>query len=319
MKQLSVAVLALDGVVDFELGVAAELFCLQRPYLTQFYEGYICGAQAGQICTQAGLSIQIEEGIDALAGAHMVVVPAYRDFTQTPEASVIAALRAASVAGSRIVSLCTGAFALGYAGLLEGKKATTHWLYAEQFQQHFPDAAYQDNVLYVTDAGVATSAGSAAGIDLGLHLIDLDFGAEAAHRVARRMVIAPHREGGQAQYVERAMPRQPAGLAPVMDWARASLGKGASVDVNAMAAKAHMSRRTFDRQFRKLTAQSPKQWLIGERVVRAKELLETSQQPMETIAQYAGFGSAMLLRHHFRDRLGISPAHYRRRFAREQA
>ncbi len=317
MKHLRVAVLALDGVVDFELGVAAELFCLQRPYLQQFYEGYICGAQVGHICSQAGLSIQIDRGIDALTGAHMVVVPAYRDFSEPPAGPVIAALQAASAAGSRMVSLCTGAFALGAAGLLDGKSATTHWLYAERFEQQFPAARYQDNVLYVAQGNVATSAGSAAGIDLGLHLIAEDFGAEAAHRVARRMVVAPHREGGQAQYIERAMPRQPAGLASVMDWARTSLSAG--VGVSSMAAKAHMSRRTFDRQFRKLTAQSPKQWLIGERVVRAKELLETTRQSIETVAQYAGFGSAMLLRHHFRDRLGISPALYRRRFSREQA
>lgn len=313
-KQLSAAILALDSVVDFEMGIAIEMFCQERPYLERFYQGHICGARAGPVRSQAGLAIRVEYGLAALAGTHMIVVPAYGDFAKPLDRKVIRALRTAHAAGSRMVSLCTGAFALGAAGLLDGRKATTHWLYADLFTGRFPDMQYQENVLYVEDGPIATSAGSAAGIDLGLHLIARDFGAEAAHRIARRLVIAPHREGGQAQYIEHAMPPQPAGLAPVMDWARAQLSDGVSVEM--MADRACMSRRTFDRKFRRLTALSPNQWLTGERLARAKELLETSRQPMETIARCAGFSSAMVLRHHFRDRLSTSPALYRRRFQR---
>lgn len=246
--------------------------------------------------------------------AGTIIVPSWRDPLESPPAALLGQLRAAHRRGARIVGLCLGSFVLAAAGLLEGRRATTHWLWAAEFARRHPGVDLDPSVLYVDEGDVLTSAGTAAGIDCCLHLLRKDCGAEAASYVARRLVVPPHRQGGQAQYIETPMPAVRAGdrFTQALEWAAGHLDR--PHDLDSLASRAAMSRRNFTRRFRRTTGTTPSRWLLGQRLARAQRLLETGARPIERIAEMCGFGSAVSMRQHFARSLGTSPAAYRREF-----
>lgn len=310
-----VAVLAYDGLCTFEFGIAVEVFGLPRPEMgAGWYSCAVAACDSGPLRATGGVRLVADGGLEVLDGAGTVIVPGWRGADTPVPAGLVAALRRAHGAGARLVSICSGVFVLAATGLLDGRRATTHWRYATRLAEAHPAIRFAPDVLYVDEGDVLTSAGSAAGIDLCLHIVRADHGAGAANRVARRLVVPAHREGGQAQYVERPVPpeREGARLGPLLDRIRAGLNQAWSVD--AMAGAAGMSRRTFLRRFQETTGQAPGDWLTAERLARARELLETTDLSVEDVTTACGFGSADTLRHHFRTRLGTSPAEYRRRF-----
>jgi transcriptional regulator GlxA family with amidase domain len=301
-----VAVLALPEVVLFDLAIPCQL--LRRHYAVE-----VCAPAAGPVATTSGFPLEAPRGLDALAEADTILVPGF-DPTEWPlDDAVLDALRAAHARGARVGSICTGAFALAAAGLLDGRRATTHWRYAERLAQAYPAVRVEPNVLYVDEGSILTSAGVAAGIDLCLHLVRRDHGAETANEVARQTVVAPHRSGGQAQFIERPVaPRDEAGLAATRAWALERLEQ--PLTVARLAAHAHCSERTFARRFRAETGTTPLQWLLEQRIAHARRLLEASDLPVETVAQDCGFGSAVALRQHFRRATATTPSAYRRTF-----
>jgi transcriptional regulator GlxA family with amidase domain len=313
----TVAALISQGVAPFELGVACEVFGIDRRELVDpWYRFRVCATEPGPVRTSIGFTIDTPYGLADVARADTVVVPAWRDIHDAPPEPVLEAVRTAHRRGARIVSVCSGAFVLGHAGLLDGRRATTHWMYTDELAAAFPLADVDPDVLYVDAGSVLTSAGTAAGIDLCLHIVRCDHGAEVANAVARRMVVPPHRDGGQAQYVQAPVPLRsgPDDLAMTLEWATAHLD--APITVEVLARVAHMSPRTFARRFRDATGTTPLQWILGQRVVLARRLLETTDEPVERIAEIAGFGAAPTLRAHFHRTVGTSPLAYRRTFRR---
>jgi transcriptional regulator GlxA family with amidase domain len=315
-SQLStVAVVAFDGISPFHLSVPCMVFGndFSGPDLPRF-RLLVCAETPGSLRTTAGFTIAVEHSLSALAKAQTVVVPSWRDPMERPSEALLKALRAAHKRGARIVGLCLGAFVLAEAGLLDGRPAATHWALAPAFAARYPQVSLQPDVLYVDDGDVLTSAGTAAGIDCCLHLLRRDFGAEAANRVARRMVVAPQRQGGQAQYVEQPLPATGSDhrLSAILAWVQENLRQPHSLDT--LAARALMSRRTFTRHFRHITGTTVGQWLASQRLALAQRQLESTGRSMEQIAQDAGFGSAVSLRQHFAATLGTSPSMYRREF-----
>ncbi len=312
-----VVALAYDRLSTFEFGIAVEIFGLPRPEMgPDWYRFAVCAIEPGPLRAIGGFQIIADGGLELLDEADTIVIPGWRGASREPvPPALIAALQRAHARGARLMSICSGVFALAATGLLSGKRATTHWHYAEQLAQVYPDIRVEPDVLYVDEGRVLTSAGSAAGIDLCLHVVRADFGPEIANRLARRLVVPPHREGGQAQFIERPVPPAREGLrfAPLFDRMRARLGE--EQPVAELAAEAGMSVRTFLRRFKAATGLPPGEWLLTERLVRARELLETTGHSVESIADATGFGSAATLRHHFRVRLGTSPGTYRNRFA----
>ena len=308
-----VAVLAYARISPFHLAVPCIVFGNTLPGDAKF-EVRVCALETGPLATTAGFDVVVTHGIDALASADIVVVPSWRDAAEIPPAALLDALTAASQRGAQIVGLCLGAYVLAAAGLLDGRHATTHWEYAADFARRYPRITVDANVLYVDDGNLVTSAGTAAGIDCCLHLVRRRYGAQTANRVARRLVTPPHREGGQAQYIEQALPASASGsrLAALIDWVRANPALPHTLD--SLAARAAMSRRTLTRQFRELTGGSVGEWLHGERLALAQRLLESGATPIDAIAQLAGFGSAESLRLLFRRRFGVSPSAWRRTF-----
>ena len=301
--------LALPDVVAFDLATPAQVFGNEPGR----YVFTACGARAGRVPSTTGFAIDVPRGLDALAEADTVLVPGLRPAQWPPRAEVLDALRAAHARGARVASICTGAFVLAHAGLLDGRRATTHWAHAEQLAERYPAVTVDPGVLYVDDGDVLTSAGVAAGIDLCLHLVRRDHGAEVANAVARRIVVAPHRDGGQAQFVDVPLPvARERGLAPTRAWALERLGE--PLTVTAMARHAACSERTFARRFRAETGTSPLQWLLLQRVVHARRLLEATDLPVEDVAGHAGFGTAASLRSHFRRATATTPIAYRRSF-----
>ncbi len=315
MRDHRVACLAFDGLAPFELGVAVEVFALARPELVveRWYEFALCAERPGPLRVVGGFSVVVPHGLDAVERADTVVVPGVPDPHADPPEPVLAALRAAHARGARVISICSGAFALAAAGLLDGLEAATHWRYAALLAERFPAVRVNADVLYLDAGSVLTSAGTAAGIDLCLHLVRRDHGAKVANRVARRMVVAAHRDGGQAQFIERPVARaegdDPVGRA--MEHARARLGE--PLAVADLARSAHLSPRQFERRFRAATGTSPGRWLIGERVQASLSMLEAGAESVESVAGSVGFTPAGY-RRHFRARMGISPAAYRQRF-----
>lgn len=311
----TVAVIAFDGISPFHLSVPCMVFGsdFSGPDLPAF-KLLVCAETPGELRTTAGFTVTVKHGLSALARAQTVVVPSWRDPMERPPEALLKALRAAHRRGARIVGLCLGAFVLAEAGLLDGRPAATHWALAPAFAARYPQVMLQPDVLYVDDGDVLTSAGTAAGIDCCLHLLRRDFGAEVANRVARRMVVAPQRQGGQAQYVEQPLPAAGAGhrLSAILAWVQENLGQPHSLD--ALAARALMSRRTFTRHFRQITGTTVGQWLASQRLGLAQRQLESTDRSMEQIALDAGFGSAVSLRQHFAATLGTSPSTYRREF-----
>jgi transcriptional regulator GlxA family with amidase domain len=304
-----VVALALPKVVAFDLSVPAQVFGrYEGPYAFA-----ACAAAPGRVPTTTGFSVHVEHGLEALADADTVLVPGF-DPPQWPlPDAVLAALRAAHARGARVGSICTGAFALAQAGLLDGRRATTHWAYARRLARMHPAVDVDARVLYVDEGDIVTSAGVAAGIDLCLHLVRRDLGADAANAIARQIVVAPHRDGGQAQFVDAPLPpADERGLAPTRAWALDRLRE--PLTVAAMARHAGCSERTFARRFRAETGTTPLQWLLRERVLHARRLLETTDLRVEDVASEAGFGTAASLRTHFRRSTTTSPLAYRRTF-----
>ncbi|MPZ00734.1 MAG: helix-turn-helix domain-containing protein [Actinophytocola sp.] len=309
----SVAVVVFDGVGAFELGVLCEVFGQDRSdeNLPNF-DFRVCAAQPGQVATSSGFSVLVQHGLDAVETADLVAVPAMPGKGSAPD-DVLKALRTAHDGGARVLSMCTGAFVLGDAGLLDGRRCTTHWLHTTGLAEQFPLAEVDQDVLYVDEGAVITSAGTAAGIDACLHLMRTEFGASVASRFARRMVVPPHREGGQAQYIDQPVPGCDAEtLAPLLTWLLENLDQRLSVE--DLAAKALMSPRTFARRFRAETGTTPHQWLVSQRLLAAQRLLEDGDTPIDDIARATGFGNATALRHHFTRWRGTTPQHYRRTF-----
>jgi transcriptional regulator GlxA family with amidase domain len=303
-----------EGALTFDLAVPCEVFGLDRSDLgVAWYRFLLVSADPSPITTSTGFQLATPHRLDALAEAGTVVVPGWCDPEVRPSAELVAALTAAHRAGARIVSLCTGAFVLADAGLLDGRRATTHWMYAERLRARCA-ARVDPAALYVQDGNVFTSAGTAAGIDLCLHLVRLDHGAEIANAVARRLVMPPFREGGQAQYIDRPLPVDPADQAfgDLLRWAADHLDEGVTVD--DLARRAAMSTRTLGRRFRGALGLSPSEWLLGERIRLAQRILETTGVPLEVVAARAGFGSAATMRSVFARRLRTSPRAYRRTF-----
>jgi transcriptional regulator GlxA family with amidase domain len=257
------------------------------------------------------------DGLGKLASADLIAIPAWRT-NREPPAELLTALRRAVQRGARVMSVCTGAFVLAAAGLLDGRRATTHWRHASELARRYPSIDVDPNVLYVDEGSVLTSAGTASGIDLCLHILRQEHGAAVANAVARRMVVPPHRDGGQAQYIESPMVEHDRGddLAVVLDWVQANLDKPLSVD--HLARRANMSVRTFNRRFAATTGTAPHRWLINQRVALAQRLLEETQLEVEQVAEHTGFGTAATLRHHFSRRRGTSPQVYRRTFCKPE-
>src|SRR5690554_105108 len=265
------------------------------------------------------MTIEVAHGLEAMAEADIIIIPAWSDPDEPASTELVNALRHAYAQGKLVVGLCLGAFALGYAGLLDGKEATTHWVARDLFAQRFPDTLFRPDVLYVADDNIITSAGTVAAIDCCLHLVRERHGSEAANHIARLLVTPPHRAGGQAQYIERPMPRcaNDNRLAGVLGWARENLAQRLSLE--ALAEVAKMSRRTFPRRFREATGTTVTKWLNAERVARAQQLLETTDLSIELITAEVGFGTPLALRQQFAAQLGTSPSHYRRNFNNSNA
>jgi transcriptional regulator GlxA family with amidase domain len=304
---IRVAVLLLDGVVLYDLGTALQTFGKEERYSVT-----VCAARPGLTATSRGPRIEVADGLDAAAQADLVVVPGIAAGAIAGQVEALDELRAAHARGARVMSICTGAFALAHAGLLDGRRATTHWAYCERLASRFPAVQVEPDVLYVDEGDVLTSAGLSAGMDLCLHVIRADFGAAAAVAVARWNVVAPHRDGGQAQFIEAPVPDGAGSLAGTRAWALERLGD--PLDVAALARHAHMSERTFARRFKEETGVTPKRWLLAQRVAHARGLLETTALGVEEVAAQAGFGSAASLRVHFRRATSTRPTAYRSTF-----
>jgi len=309
----NVVAVVMDGVAPFELGVLCEAFGVDRSDAgVPTIDFAVCGVTPGPVETSMGFSLVVGEGLDRVAEADLVAVPAMPRDAGYPE-PVLEALRAANERGARVMSVCTGAFVLAAAGLLDGRCCTTHWRYSDELAARYPLAKVDPDVLYVDDDNVITSAGSAAGLDASLHLWREEYGAAIAAAVARRMVVPPHRDGGQAQFVEAPIRAANAPtLAGVLDYMASHLGEEMTID--SVARLANMSSRTFARRFRAETGTTPYDWLLARRVTEAQRLLEEGDDPIERVAVLCGFGTAGALRHHFAKRLGTTPQAYRAAF-----
>ncbi len=309
-----VVALCLDGLVAFDLTAPAQAFGLAaRPGGEPLYEFSTCSIGGGEVRTTSGFGINPASGLGALRRADTVVIPAYAGILEPPPQEALDALRAAGRRGARLLSVCSGAFALAHAGLLDGRRAATHWAWAGELARRFPAVSVDPDALYVDEGEVMTSAGLSAGIDLSLHVIRKDFGAAASERVARHMVAAPHREGGQAQFAKPAPAGGGGSLESTRRWAAERLER--PLDVAAMSGHAGVSARTFARRFREETGTTPLQWVLSQRVLKARRLLEESDLPVEAVAWRCGFGTAASLRDHFRRATATTPTAYRRTFA----
>jgi transcriptional regulator GlxA family with amidase domain len=310
----NVAALVWDGVAPFEFGVLCEAFGLDRrddgiPHL----DFGVCAPAPGPVGFNLGFSLNVEHGLERLESADLIGIPAMRRDTPLPEGVRDALLRAHG-RGARLLSVCSGAFALGEVGLLDGIECTTHWRYTDELAARYPEAKVVPEVLYVDSGQVVTSAGTAAGIDAALHIWRQEHGAQIASLIARRMVVPPQRDGGQAQFIERAVPEIASDtMAPLLGWIVENLDQ--PLDVDSLARRSLMSPRTFARRFKAETGATPHSWVTGQRVLRAEQLLETTDRSVEWIADEVGFGNAATLRHHFTRVRGLSPQAYRRRFA----
>jgi len=310
----TVSALVLDGLAVFEFGVICEVFGIDRSADgVPNFDFKVCGPEPGKpLRTSVGATIIPDHGLDDLVGADLVAIPAIGGGDYLPEA--LAAIRRAAESGSIILTVCSGAFVAGAAGLLDGRPCTTHWMHADELARMYPTAQVDRNVLLVDDGNLVTSAGTAAGIDACLHLVRREMGSEITNKIARRMVVPPQRDGGQRQYIDQPIPvRCSERFAPHLDWILANLDKPHTV--TSLARRAHMSGRTFARRFVEETGRTPMQWVTDQRVLFARRLLEETTLDIDNIAEQSGFGNATLLRHHFRRIIGVTPSDYLRRFA----
>lgn len=302
-----------SGAPIFELAVPCEIFGTPRPDLVDpWYDFQVCGSEPDTVVA-SGFVARGAGSLADLTTADTVIVPACANVHEDPPAALVEALRAAHAAGARVVGICSGAFPLAAAGLLDGRRAATHWMHAEELARRYPRVRVDSAVLYVEDTGVFTSAGTAAGIDLCLELLRQDHGAAVANAVARRLVVPPHREGGQSQYVEQPVPAaEDRTLAPLLEWARSNLHR--PLTLADLAREGHLSRRTLARRFQEGIGMPPLRWLQQERLRHAQHLLETSSLTVDSIAARTGLGSSTNLRRHFTQHVGLSPQAYRRTF-----
>lgn len=310
----SVSALVLDGVAIFEFGVICEVFGIDRSADgVPNFDFKVCGPEPGRpLTTSVGATLTPDHGLDALVGVDLVAIPAIGSSDYPKEA--LDAVRAAADAGAIILTVCSGAFLAGAAGLLDRRPCTTHWMHADELAHLYPTAKVDRNVLFVDDGNLITSAGTAAGIDACLHLVRRELGSEVTNKIARRMVVPPQRDGGQRQFIDQPIPvRCSEGFAPQLDWIIANLEKPHTV--TTLAKRAAMSTRTFARRFVEETGTTPMQWITDQRVLYARRLLEETDLDVDWIAGRSGFGTATLLRHHFRRVIGVTPSDYRRRFA----
>lgn len=310
-----VAVVAFDGIIPFHLSVPCLVFGSQAAGLDgPGFDVAVCAAHAGQLETAAGFTISAQHDLGACEDADIVVVPSWHGSGCEAPADLVDALRRAHARGAIVVGLCLGAFPLAQAGLLDGRTVATHWEATGLLAERYPKIRVDQQVLYVDEGTILTSAGVAAGLDCCLHLLRRLRGADYANKVARRILIAPHRDGGQAQFIDRPLPQSPSAcrFTELLSWIGANLHEEHSID--ALAARVAMSRRNFTRHFRQATGTTVKQWLLKQRLLHAQHLLETSDASVERVAQAAGFGNALGLRQHFRPAFRTSPSDYRKRF-----
>lgn len=309
-----VVALAYDGLATFEFGIAVEVFGIRRNELgVPWYTFEVARVERRRIRARGGVVIRATAGLEALRAADIIVIPGWRDSSEIPPEPLLRALRAAYRRGARLVTICTGAFVLAAAGLLDGRRATTHWMYTEKLGAMYPAVRVDPGVLYVDEGRILTSAGSAAGIDVCLHVVRGDFGAAVANVLARRMVTAPQREGGQAQFIANLeAPRAETGLGSLLEWMQRHLAE--PLPVNRLARQAAMSPRNFARRFKEATGTTPHRWVVHQRVLAAQRILETTGLPMDEVAAVVGLQTAVTLRHHFSKALRTSPTRYRGRF-----
>jgi transcriptional regulator GlxA family with amidase domain len=315
----SVALLAIPGTAPFEFGVICEVFGIDRSDSgAPAWDFRVVTAEPGRVPTSLGFDLVVEQGLDAAEDADLIAVPAHTRSALEVDPRYFDVLRRAHERGAWILSVCTGAFVLGRAGLLDGRRATTHWMHTDGLAEQFPEADVDPHVLFVEDGRIVTSAGTAAGIDAALHLVRREHGAAAANVIARRMVVPPQRDGGQAQFIDTPMPEHPVdSLADITAWMAEHLDRELSVD--ELARRALMSPRTFARRFRAETGTTPAAWLGRQRLLRAQQLLEQTHESLELVAQQAGFGTAAVMRSHFVRVLGTTPTAYRRTFGHRAA
>lgn len=315
MVVANVAALIGGVAAAFELGVVCQVFGLDRSDDgLPTHEFAVCAARPGPVPTTSGFDVHVPYGLDRLAEADLVAVPSWPELAATPPLPVLEALRAAADRGAQILSICTGAFPVAAAGLLDGRRAATHWQFADLLAATYPGVRVDRDALYIEDGPVVTSAGAAAGIDACLHVVRRRHGSATANALARRMVVPAHRDGGQAQYVETPMPPVRAGyeLSALIDWMQAHLDR--PLTVRSLAARAAMAPRTFARRFKALTGTTPHRWLLDQRLQLAERLLESTDLPIDSVAARSGLGSADNLRHHFAARRAVSPTVHRRMF-----
>jgi AraC family transcriptional activator FtrA len=308
-----VVTVAQDGAVLLDVAIPVHVF---DHHGDDRYRHALAGTRGRTIRTSTGLPLATQGGIGLLRNAETIVIPGYIDVERRrPPDALLRAVRAAAARGVRLISICTGAFTLAWAGVLDGRRATTHWVACDALARMFPAVRVDPGVLFIDDGDVLTSAGVAAGLDLCLHVVRSDHGAAVATEIARRTVMAPHRDGGQAQFIHHAIPEPEAGISvePMMEWALEHLDQ--RVDLHQMAAAARMSVRTLNRRFRDETGTTPLQWLLGQRIARAQALLETTILTVDTVAHRCGFTDAPTLRRHFVPRVGTTPSAYRAAFS----
>lgn len=312
--QRSVAALIGEGVLTFDFACACEVFGYDRSdIVSPWYRFLVASQDPPPIRSSTGFQLSPDHGLEALAEADTIIVPGWADDLRPPRPETIAALRATYDRGARIMSVCIGAFVLAEAGLLDGRRVTTHWRFAERLRERFPGVEVDPDVLYIDDGQILTSAGTAAGIDLGLHVVRLDYGADIANQVARRIVMPPHRDGGQAQYIEAPVPQDSDdGMHHLLAWIVEHLDE--ELGVERLARQAMMSPRTLARRFKAETGTTAMDWILRQRIQQAQRLLESTDLPIEIIAERAGFGTPVTMRHHFAKRVQTSPQAYRRTF-----
>ncbi|ERO64551.1 GlxA family transcriptional regulator [Pseudomonas piscis] len=316
-KPIRIAVIAFDGISPFHLSVPLLVFAEQNQQLElPSFQVRVCAFEQPPLRTSAGFDITAHHDLDELHEADVIVMPSWRDSLERPPQELLDALCHAHGRGARLLGLCLGAFVLAETGLLDGQPATTHWRWAPVFAQRYPRVALDADVLYAEAGNLLTSAGTVAGLDCCLYLLQQLCGAQTTHKLARHLVIAPHRSGGQAQFIERAMPKggERDRMAPLLQWLEQHFAQEHSL--NDLAARVAMSRRSFTRHFRQLTGTTVGRWLLGRRLSHAQRLLETSQQGIEAIALASGFTSALSMRQHFTGVLQLSPSAYRAQFRR---
>jgi AraC family transcriptional regulator, transcriptional activator FtrA len=311
-----VVVLAYDQLCTFEFGVAYEVFGLPRPEMGPEWYGFqVACIEQGPLKAAGGLMVKGDGGLELLQQADLILIPGWRSIDAAVPVPLQDALQQAHNRGARIASLCSGVFVLAASGLLHGMRATTHWRYTAALTERYPAITVEPDVLYIDNGQILTAAGSAAAIDLCLHLVRRDFGSEAANTVARRLVVQPHRDGGQAQFIPRPVPRshESERLGSLLDWIGSNLAGNLSVAI--LAKRAGMSPRTFQRRFEETTGHAPGEYVIQARIDRAQALMENRRSlPLDDVAQLSGFGSIETMRHHFRKRAGIAPKAWRERF-----